>query len=74
MRMQLHLKLQHDPTIASGEEEQDKPSQQDSGYLHSPCSLSRERAAAWLYTTGTPPGVTIVCSPYKITPIHWLIA
>ncbi len=46
-----------------------------SGYSRNPCSLNRERDAAWAFhALGTPPGVLIVWSPYRITPIHRLMA
>ncbi len=40
-----------------------------SGYLLNPCFLNRERDAL-----GTALGVSIVWNPYRITPIHWLMA
>ncbi len=46
-----------------------------SGYSRNPCSLNRERGAALsLHALGTPLGVPIVWNPYRIMPIHWLMA
>ncbi len=42
------------------------------GYLRNPCSLSRERDTA-LTASGTPPRDRVL-NPYRITPIHWLMA
>ncbi len=44
------------------------------GYSRNPCSLNRKRDAAWAFhALGMPLGVPIVWSPYRITPIHWLM-
>ncbi len=43
-----------------------------SGYSHNPCSLNRERDTA-LNASGTPSAWPSL-SPYRITPIHWLMA
>ncbi len=43
-----------------------------SGYSRNPCSLNRERDIA-LNASGTPSAWPSL-SPYRITPIHWLMA
>ncbi len=43
-----------------------------SGYSRNPCSLNRERDAA-LTASGTPTAWPSL-NPYRITPIHWLMA